>query len=302
MDFSKLICKLKDDGEEWILYRPGISFDLFYDSPLGEIGRSLALIIEDYLTFIAPDSIEKYLGASGYKKLSKKTITTYLGDLNAAEAGDEFYELHLGSGVEPGPGYAVHLKASGLADRDTYPFETNRLTLEFPPDILDKKGVEPLVEFLIGCANRHPFYYGIAGYAFQHSVMTMVDHAQERIAKAAMRYLAFDISYGDIRYELDGHIHNVSWMNFLGSTILDKLGGAKKVQALLPGGAVLTPLQDGAVVRVAPLPPVGDVNKGASDLLPLKAFAKIAKPLRIETDYLGSDDDDFAERWLRRLD
>lgn len=302
MDFQKLVGTLKDDGEEFILYRPGISFNLFYDSPLGDIGPSVAKIIEDYIAFIAPDTIEKYLAQSDYKKLSAKVLSRHLDALKAAEEGDEFYELHLGPGVDPGVGYSIHLKATALAEPDIYPDQTNLLTLEFPPDVLDKKGVQPFIDFLVGCANRHKFHYGIAGYAFQHSVMTLVEEAQEKIAKASLRYIGFDISYAHIRDDLKGYIHNVSWLNFFGPTLLKKLGGTAKLQGQLPDGASLTALKSGAMVRVAELPPVGDMNKKAPDIKPLRALAKLTKPLRIETDYLGSDDDDFAERWLTRLD
>jgi hypothetical protein len=302
MDFAKLTGTLNDEGEELILYRAGISLNLFYDSPLGEIGASAARIIEDYLAFIAPDAIEKYLAQSGYKKLTRKALTLYLDSLKAAEEGDEFFELHFGPGVEPGPGYSVHFHATGLDEPEVYPDATNLLTLEFPPDILDRKGVQPFIDFLVQCANRHKFHYGIAGYAFQHSVMTLVDEAHEEIAKAAMRYIGFDISYDSIRDDLKGHVHNVSWLNFFGPVLVKKLGGADKFAARLPEGATVTPLKSGLMVQVSPLPPVGDVNRKAPDIAPLKALARIVKPLRIESDYLGSDDDGFAERWLGRLD
>ena len=304
MDFSKLIQTLDDDGQELILFRPGISLNLFYDSPLGKIGPSLAAIIEDYFKFIAPDTVEKYPSGSGsYKKLTPKYLTTHLDALKAAEEGDEFFELHLGPGVGPGVGYSVHLKATGLDDEDTYPDETNLLTLEFPPEILDTKGVQAVVDFMVACANRHKFYYGIAGYAFQHSVLALMAEAEEEIAKLSLRYLGFDISYADIRDKLKGHIHNVSWLNFIGSSLLKKLGGSAKLQGQLTEGATLTELKHGVMVRVSATPPVGDVNRKAPDIKPLKAFAKLLKPLRIETDYLGSDsDDDFAQNWLTRLD
>ena len=303
MDFSKLVGTLDDEGRTLILYRPGISIDLFYDGPLGQIGSALAGIIEDYLGFIAPDAIEKYLSSSGgYKKLGKKTLATYLDALSSAEEGDEFFELHLGPGVEPGPGYSVHLHATGLDDPDTYPDQTNLLTLEFPPDFVEKRGAQAFIDFLLACVDRHPVYFALAGYAFQHAVMTLASEAQEEIAKAAMRYLGFDISYNDISDDLRGYVHNVSWLNVYGSALTKKLGGAAKLKGQLSEGATLTELKHGVLVRVSPLPPIGDVNKKAPDIQPLKALAQVVKPIRIATDYLGSDDDEFAERWLTRLD
>ena len=214
----------------------------------------------------------------------------------------QFYELHLDPGVEPGPGYSIHLKATGFTEPDLYPAETNLLTLEFPPDILDKKGTQPFIDFLVVCANRHKFHFAIAGYAFQHSVMTLVGEAQREIAKLALRYVGFDISYHHIRDELRGHVHNVGWLNFLGSSLGKKLGGAAKLQAQVPRGGSFTELKHGVLIAVSDTPPVGDLDKKALDIQPLKDFAAVVKPVRIEVDYLGSDDDDFAKRWLSRLD
>jgi hypothetical protein len=302
VDFGKLVQTMKDEGEELILARPGISVMLFYDTPVGKLGGTIAAILKDYLAFIAPHSMEKYYGGSTYKKLTPKVINSTFDELRALEEDDEFLEFHFGPGYDPGLGYAVHFKGSALADDEDLPNETNLLTLEFPPTFLTTKKPDEFIDFVVRNADRQKFHSGIAGYAFQHPVMVLREEALEAIAKAAMRYRGFDISNDDIRDDLKGHIYSVSWLNLLSSRMVKELGGLDKLRRALPKGGSLVEMKHGVLVRLAPLPIIGDVNQGGADLKPLKDFAKIVKPLRVQVDYLGSDDDLFAEKWLSRFD
>ena len=303
VDFGKLVQKMKDEGEELILARPGISVMLFYDTPVGKLGATIAAILKDYLAFIAPDSMEKYYAQSAmYKKLTPKIINSTFDELRALEEDDEFFEFHFGPGYDPGLGYAVHFKGSALADDEDLPNETNLLTLEFPPTFLTAKPPDAFIDFVVRNADRHKFHSGIVGYAFQHPVMVLRDEALEAIGKVAMRYRGFDISNDDIRDDLKGHVHNVSWLNLLSSRMVKEVGGLDKLRRALPKGGSLIEMKHGVLVRLAPLPIVGDMNQGGTDLKPLKDFAKIVKPLRIQVDYLGPDDELFAEKWLSRLD
>ena len=303
VDLSRLILTLDDDGDELVLARPGISLMLFYDEPVGRLGPAVAATLQDFLAFIAPYGFDMYYSPSAvYKKMTAKVLDTTLKDLMASEAGDEFFEFHFGPGLGVGSGFAAHFKGSDLADSEFMPAETNLLTLEFPPTVLGIKKPAELFDFVVRAAGRAEFHSGLCGYAFQHPVMVLEDEAHEAIAKAAMRYRGFDISYDDIRDDLKGHVHNVSWLNLLGNSLLGKLGGIDQLRSRLAAGTSLVELKHGALVVTSEYPPVGDVNRRAPDLQPLRDFAKLVKPLRIETDYLGSDDDLFADRWLSRLD
>jgi TseV toxin immunity protein TsiV len=302
VDFSKLVQTLKDDGEEYFLVRPGISMMLFYSIPVGGLGKTIAAVVKEYLAFIAPAAPDKISTPSGnYKRLTAKTIDATMTSLLKLDSGDDFFEFHFGPDEDGGSEYAVHFYGTSLDDEDM-PNRTNLLMLEFPPNFFDRRSPEEFVDFVAKSADRNKFHSGIAGYAFQHPLTVLREESIEAIAKLALRYRGFDTSYDDVRDDLKGHIHNVSWLNLLGAPMIKALGGVDRLRKQLPKGASILELKHGALVRVAELPIVGDVNKRAPDLKPLQEFARIVKPLRLETDYLGSDDDLFATRWLTRLD
>lgn len=300
-DFSKLVVTLKDEGEELVIVRPGISLSLFYEAPVGRIGGAVADILDDFVAFISPASLDMYYAPSAvYKTMTDKAYRSTVQSLRSLEQNDEFFEFHFGPGLEVGSGFAAHFTGSALAD-ESMPDETNLLTLEFPPDFLQSRAPSELFEFCVRSAQRTSFHFGLCGYAFQHSVTVLEGEAKEEIAKLAMRYRGFDISYDDIRYDLRQKIHNVGWLTLLGDRLVRAFGGAEKLRRAMPSGSVLD-IHGGVVVVTAEYPVVGDVNRPSSELSSLSRLATLLKPLRIETDYLGSDDDDFAQRWLDRLE
>jgi len=303
VDFDKLIQTFEDEGEKLVIVRPGISLSLFYSEPVGRLGPAVADIVEDYLAFIAPRTLDQYYAPSAvYKPFGAKVLQATLQGLRAGEEDDEFYEFHFGPGLAVGSGCAIHFKGSALADEEDFPRETNLLTLEFPSDFLRHKSPQAFFGFVVRTADRFPFHYGIAGHAFQHPVMVFRDEAHEAIARLAMRYLGFDLSYEDVRDDLRGHVHNVSWITLLGRPLLDKLGGLAPLRAGLGAGIPVVELRHGAAIVACETPPVGDVNRGAQDLQPLKEVARQLRPLRLEPELLGAEDDVFAARWLARLD
>jgi hypothetical protein len=302
VDFSKLVRTLKDEGDELFLVRPGISVMLFYDTPVGELGKAIVAVVKDYLAFIAPQVPEKVSTPSGnHKRLTAKNLESTLKSVAALDPGDDFFEFHFGPDQEGGSEYAVHFYGTSLDDKD-FPNRTNLLMLEFPPDFLKTKTPGEFVEFVQGIADRKKFQSGIAGYAFQHALTVLREESIEEIAKLAMRYQGFDTSYDDVRDEIKGRVHNVSWLTLLGTAMVKKLGGVEQLRKALPKTGSLVELKYGVLLRAAELPIVGDVNRPGPDLKPLKDVARIVRPLRLETDYLGSDDDLFAEKWLKRLD
>jgi hypothetical protein len=303
VDFSGLILTLDDEGNELVLARPGLSLMLYYSVPIGRLGPAIAATLQDFLAFIAPHAFDMYYAPGAvYKKMSAKVLDTTLKGLLATEEGDEFFEFHFGPGLEIGSGYAAHFKGSNLEDSEYTPNETNLLMLEFPPTIFDLKSPAEIFDFVVRTADRIEFNSGLCGYAFQHPVMVLDSEAHEAIAKVAMRYRGFDISYDDIRDDLKDRVCNVSWINLLGKPLVNRLGGLNKLRGQLAAGTSLVEVEHGALVITSERPPLGDVNRRAPDLQPLKDFAKVTKPLRVKVDYLGSDDESFAGRWLSRLD
>ena len=80
------------------------------------------------------------------------------------------------------------------------------------------------------------------------------------------------------------------------------LDGIEKIRDALPNIYSIDAVGSGVLVRVSAMPSVGDVNRGAEDIEPLRQLAAFTRNLRIQTENLGIDDPTFASEWLARFD
>jgi hypothetical protein len=117
-----------------------------------------------------------------------------------------------------------------------------------------------------------------------------------------MRYIGLDISNFLIRLVGRGRVSNLSWINLFGKEITDKLGGVEHIRSQLPESFRVAAIGPSTIIRVADVPIIGDVNRGAKDALVLRKLSELTKDLRIVRKNLGPDDEDFAGRWLSRFD
>jgi hypothetical protein len=299
MALEELERRLVRKGTEYIFLRPGITLCLFYAEPACTLGPAVADIFEKYMAFIPAGALQTYLAADGsWKKMDKRVLNKTLSALRSIGAID-FAEVHFGEEPAANVGkYGVHFKASPLQDT-FYPRETCVLYLEFPVELPEP---DALVEFVKSVASVRECDSGHCGYAFKNLQMTFRHQAFDEIGKLAMRYIGFDVSNDQVRRHARGCVCNVSWLNLFGRGILSQLGGPTKVQQELSDAMELGEVGPGIIVRSAELPMVGDRNRGATDVGPLRRLAKITRPLRVEVANLGPDDPSFAEHWLSRFD
>ena len=301
MDLSTLEVKARAFDTEFIIVRPGISLDLYSEVPLSDLGPAVADILDQYFAFIPPKSLETYYASNGtYKKLTPRVIGTTLKTLRAIPKGYEFYEFHFGQGPEGGVGrYATHFIGTWLADKKRYPLETNLLTLEFPADQLDRAPAEDFLGFLDRALAIFPYVSGNVGFAFQHP-QTFSSEARAAIGRLMPRFLGFDPSYPNCRDNMSGHSPSAHWINLIGPTLVDKLGGSEAIRATLPAAVEVRPAGPGLLIRGATQPPVGDVNRGAKDIEFLPDVARTLRPVRFEISGFQVNVDPKA--WLGRFD
>jgi hypothetical protein len=305
MDWSRLTHTINAASGTYTIVAPGITLWLTTATPLPELGPLVADVLERYLAFVPPDALDHYLAANGtYKKLTKKAVADTLKRLRSVTSRVEYLSFHFGQGPGGGVGeYGAHFLGSNLDHEDSTPLETNLLLLEFPVGQLEATPPDDFVRFAIAAADGlGDLNSGVGGYAFKHPQMMFRNEAMNAIARLALRHIGLDISYDSVQLDLKGFLDNVSWLTFFGQSLVDKLGGPDQLRQSLPAEMTVLPLRHGLLVRAGALPVVGDVNRGAKDVAPLRLLARLTKPVRVQTEYLGSDDELFAGRWLSRLD
>jgi len=302
MNFEPLVQTIKLRSGTYVMVRPGLTLRLSYPEPIQTLGSTIAAIIEKYLDFIKPEALGTYLSTNGWKKLTARIVGRDLAELRAIKPSYEFVEYHYGHGDPSNVGdYGVHFTGSHLRN-DVWPEEENLLLLQFPHDFLSKRGVDAFIEFVTTVASSHPFGSGVAGYGFHQLYLTFSNEAWNAIAAMAPRYIGFDIDSDGARHDSKGRVYNVSWLTLLGSALADSLGGAAGLRNALPESIGVRPLPTGVLLRAADQPIIGDVNRGADDVEPLRLLAQVTRPLRLSVPNLGPDEDRFAERWLNRFD
>ena len=92
---------------------------------------------------------------------------------------------------------------------------------------------------------------------------------------------------------------NPQWLNAIDKSLIEKLGGAERIAKALRASTV-TKLKNGLLIQGAPVPPLGDVNRGAPDIGSIPEIARLFKPLRTPVSAFRGPVD--AQEWLARYD
>jgi hypothetical protein len=302
---DSLTVKVRSQGTERVLVRPGISLFLYCDERTPAMGPHVAQAVARYLEFIQPAAPRAYLNNSGlHKPFSQRQVTKDFTLLNKMPARYEDFRLRYTESLSGDAGshevYYISFLDSRAKDR-VIPSKLNLLRMEFPFDILDRVGVDAFIAFVSEIAEALPFQSGNAGYAFQHSMINETD-AADAMARLLPRYQGFDPSYELAALEMKHRTPGAHWINLLSTKMVGKLGGVKAVRAALPRCDVRE-LKNGVLIRGARLPPIGDVDRKSPDIGCLPDVARLLRPLRVELEGFGTVFVDVdAMAWLARFD
>ena len=300
MDLDQITTRIVKGGVEYTIVRPGISLCLLYGESAVTLAPAVARILEQYIRFVPPASLQTYLTADGtWKKMNSRTLDTTLRTLRSISP-DEYAEFHFGQEPVRNVGdFGAHFYAGPL--EKSRPTRDAALYLEFPADVTAFT-LDQLVDFVRAIACSHPFDSGHCGYAFKNLQMSLRREAFKAIGRMAMRYIGFDVSNDLVRLEARGRVCNVSWLTLLGREITAKLGGVGELRRQLADAVDVAECGTGTVIRATSVPIVGDVNRGAKEIAMLRRLAEITRSVRVEADNLGPDDPNFAHRWLNRFE
>jgi hypothetical protein len=96
-----------------------------------------------------------------------------------------------------------------------------------------------------------------------------------------------------------GRTGNPQWLNAIDNSLVEKLGGAARISKELHVSKV-TKLKNGLLIQGAPVPPLGDINRGAPDIGSIPEIARLFKPLRTPVSAFRGPV--RAQEWLARYD
>ena len=163
-------------------------------------------------------------------------------------------------------------------------------------------GVTQIVEWVVSVAEITPFETGQFGYCFNQLQRTWTSEADEFIGRMAMRFRGFDILEPQMAREARGLVPNCSWLTLLGDGVVEKLGGERAIHSAVSPAVTLRRIRGGLLLVAGELPPVGDVNRRALDLGPVKEVARVTKPARVTKRVLFYGAEAFRHNWVNRFD
>ncbi|QSQ22078.1 DUF3396 domain-containing protein [Pyxidicoccus parkwayensis] len=300
------------DGEEVVVVRPGIALLLYTAAPLPAANAATADVLDAYLRFIPEGAIattyvttDDEYAPGGWEPFDRSRRTQLVNELRTMQVTEdvEGFGFVLSSTADGQAGqFGARFRGTNFTE-PIYPNETSFLRLEFPWDFLNTMEESAFLQFMKEAAELFPFSTGHVGMSFIHTISYEVE-AREEIQKLLPRFLGFDPAYDWAKNWMRGRVLTAHWINLLDDATTEALGGEEKLRSALEGCEVQR-LRRGLWIRGARHPPVGDVNRGASDLGLLPLVAKVLKPRYFERTgpmHLGLPDETAGQAWLERFD
>jgi hypothetical protein len=289
-------------GKTYVVVRPGLALAMYYGRPLHDIAPSIERMVQSYLDVIPKGSITALGGTQGWGAFTSARLQRQLKQLQSKAI--DYTNIDLGSGsllASEGP-YGWHLDGGNLSNVEIRPNNANVCLHEFPHDEIERVGQEHIVDWVVSVAEIAPFDTGQFGYSFNQLQRTWTTEADEFVGRIAMRFRGFDILDPDLAREARGLVPNCSWLNLLGDEVAEKLGGEGAIRSRVSPAITVRRIRGGLLLIAGDRPPIGDTNRRALDLGPVKEVARLTKPIRVAKRVLFYGSDDFRHAWVNRLD
>ncbi len=272
--------------KESITCRPGIALALYSEVDLTQAAAAAADVLESYLEFVPPGSLDTRWTSSGtWASLTPRTITLQLKEWREKVtpkwvASDVFY----GQGEPPGSVGTHAFRFRGVqvkaGDSEHQRRRTSSIGMEFPLDLFDRLSPADFIRFVVRCAARYPFSSGNAGLAFKfngsRSGMEDVDFIHQHLPRHLGIDPGFDFNWAGAR--MRGKSPGAHWLNLLGAGSIAALGGDQFLRSVRPEIETIQ-IGDGLLLRSAEHPPVGDRESGAKDLAWIPEISRLLRPL-----------------------
>jgi len=294
MELSNLA--VSHSGE--VVALPTVSICVYFSKLAHVIAQPIAGAIDAYIALVGADKLKQYSANNGEwrtltnRKLEKdlSKLRDYPSDLLAL-----ILEYNSDETGRPGPyGLYVFVRDKVL---ESTPLGTNMVRLDFPIEFI-AADVDEFVAWYVRLLEKLPFHSSHAGYAYKR-VECSENLASRGVDKKIARYYGFDPGYEPLKRKMLGRTGNPQWLNAIDESLVAELGGMAHVSKALRASKVMR-LKNGLVIQGAPRPPVGDINRGATDIGSIPEIARLLKPLRTPVSAFGGPID--AQEWLARYD
>jgi hypothetical protein len=289
----------KRSGEEESV-RAALFVSFYSPRPLSALAPLGAEALRDYLATIPPGVLKSALVGDQIGPLTSQRAARDMRRLERPPSNSDFDQLYYSSSETGPPGdFGVTFLLEDLDDPLAHA-ATALLRFEFPWNFAEGATAENFLAVVCRLAAKIPFSVATAGFAFSH--WHFDQYARDQVYSMLPRYIGFDHSAERPREHMRGRTPAATWLTLVDAPITAALGGESEMARLAPGAEVRR-LPSGLLIRAAEFPPVGDVNRGATDLGEIPGVARWLKPLRVSVPFLGGSAVELdVGSWFSRFD
>lgn len=282
-------------GRDETVLRPAFTMEFYSGDELLPVG----LDFFEKLYALVPEGTPLHvLGKNGveYKPLTPRRLSRLRKTLGALTTEGQFYAIKDAEGFNV-DGHSIELNLSDSAP--------TRVAVALPLSFVqgrEQRAFETFKEVV----DTFPLHVATAGYGFNLEWAREGEMKGEPVEiRAGLRFHGLMIRNRMQESFLSRQLKSAHWLTFLQAGIVEDLGGESTFDGLNGVDVVHGP--HGVLFRAGDAPPVGDVNRQAPDLAPMKAVNDVLRPIRISEWASGCGtlyqlDDDDANGWLTRMD
>ena len=299
----------KDSRTGRVYFREGVIVAFFMEPPIAGIVDQLQSAFDVYLDMIPQDVLRwESIGASSeeWKPFNGTTLQRSRAQLRkepAAKRSLTSFELSDGNIGGDAPGYGIIL--IGEPVEIELPDQMCLLQLYFPPGAVAEDSVESFVRDITKLARILPYVSGYVSPALHWAELGQ-DQAIVESRQIVARHIGYDIQMNETgRTWLGKRLRGARWINFLGTEILERVGGISALRNSLPSTVDVNFVGHGAIIQAGFVPEIGDKARSV-DTPVLRAIARCLEPVTAfqEVVLLGSFaswNKEYLEKWERRF-
>jgi len=301
MSWTEIRATAAQAGQKFVVAQPAFVLGLFGDIGLNAYGEAVL----DWWMELLPKGAPLFFLSStahNFREVNPRVLKRIHATLRDLGKKSQFYmfkdapefavgthSLELAMGIEPEDDEAVNLAYAALPQ--SYP---------------DEAGPDAAVEMFHKLVDEIPFRHATAGYGFDLVWGREWEQvAMPVIMAAGRRFLSLDVRERQAEQYLVDKLKSAAWLTFLHNDLLAKLGGPDRMNQVLTDRVGRVPSVRGMILRAGERPPVGDTNRHAPDLGPLREVNRFIEPIREESwvsTRLFRISPADANAWFSRLD
>jgi hypothetical protein len=290
------------EGERYPSVRESLSICFYMRRPHHEVAPAVMRALEAYRRAIAPHRLAWYPDLEGdWRELDERGWEIHRQKMQHPKGANLW--LRSSPDLVTDYEFRYHGMALDASVLNEDPGATCAVAFWLPTEYLEAHGPAQVRKLALELGSQLPFNSGHAGLSFYFT--EDMAGISDPLRELCFRHPGMDMpAMEKLPMRLGTRIKGISWLTFLGSPVLDSVGGAAGLRARLHSAAIgVEELGAGrAVVALGEWPEAGDIEHG--NVLPAyRELARVLEPWLSQaprSPWSGFTDED-VRRWERRF-